>query len=336
VWFLMPDPQPKRVRVAEQLTSPRRVTPRLDEEALRDRLRAIRDDTAQHLDDLLGQLTSTLREQYSITPLEATTAQEAADEIARLAGPSRRVLVNRSVTVAELLPYLEAHGLEVVETYDGQFTHPEQGVDRYWQLQLPSAEAAWEAFRPQTIKLPPPQSGDPSAKLRTSLGVLGVNVIAADDGTVFFVQHFFNISEILEQASQVVLVVGVERVVRDRDAAAFVARAQARYGVLSVALGVPRRGGHSKGELPAGRGLIPSLPARDVQHAPMHVILLDNGRRAWLSDPRYRDLFLCIGCRSCLLECPTPPFIPPNGGERGGGAGGGLDAARLSDGFPAG
>jgi glycerol-3-phosphate dehydrogenase subunit C len=323
VWFLMPDPQPKRVRVAEQLTSPRRVTPRLDEEALRDRLRAIRDDTAQHLDDLLGQLTSTLREQYSITPLEATTAQEAADEIARLAGPSRRVLVNRSVTVAELLPYLEAHGLEVVETYDGQFTHPEQGVDRYWQLQLPSAEAAWEAFRPQTIKLPPPQSGDPSAKLRTSLGVLGVNVIAADDGTVFFVQHFFNISEILEQASQVVLVVGVERVVRDRDAAAFVARAQARYGVLSVALGVPRRGGHSKGELPAGRGLIPSLPARDVQHAPMHVILLDNGRRAWLSDPRYRDLFLCIGCRSCLLECPTPPFIPPNGGERGGGREGG-------------
>jgi glycerol-3-phosphate dehydrogenase subunit C len=309
VWFLMPDPQPKRTRLAEQLTSPHRVAPPLDEEALRHRLRAIRVDTAQHLDDLLGQLTSTLREQYGITPLEATTAQEAADEIARLAGPSRRVLVNHSATVAELLPYLEVHNLEVVETYDGQFRHPEQGVERYWQLELPSAEAAWEAFRPfgqaqdkpQTIKLPPLQSAD--------LGVLGVNVIAADDGSVFFVQHFFNISEILEQASQVVLVVGVERVVRDRDTAMFVARAQARYGVLSVALGVPRRGGHSKGKLPAGRGLTLSPPARDVQHAPMHVILLDNGRRAWLSDPRYRDLFLCIGCRSCLLECPTQPYF---------------------------
>jgi hypothetical protein len=219
VWFLMPDPQPKRMRVAEQLTSPRRVAPPLDEEALCDRLRAIRDDTAQHLDDLLGQLTSTLREQYGITPLEATTAQEAADEIARLAGPSlrpgpstgsggasgqaRRVLVNRSATVAELLPHLEAHGLEVVETYDGQFSHPDQGVERYWQLELPSAEAVWEAFRPQAIKLLWPQSADPSARLKTSIGVLGVNVIAADDGTVFFVQHLFNISEILEQASQV-------------------------------------------------------------------------------------------------------------------------------------
>lgn len=322
VWFLMPDPQPKRVRVAEQLTNPRRAAPPLDEEALRQRLRAIREDTAQHLDDLLGQLMSTLREQYNITPLGATTAQEAADEIARLVGPSRRVLVNRSATVAELLPHLEARGLEVVETYDGQFIHPEQGVERYWQLALPSTEAAWEAFRPYAFKPLSSQSVDPSAGLKTSLGVLGVNVIAADDGTVFFVQHLFNISEILEQASQVVLVVGVEHVVRDRDAAAFVARAQARYGVLSVALGIPRRGGDSKGKLPAGRGLIPSPPARflayaqdkDVQPTPMHVILLDNGRRAWLSDPRYRDLFLCIGCRSCLLECPTQPYF---GGETG-------------------
>jgi len=40
----------------------------------------------------------------------------------------------------------------------------------------------------------------------------------------------------------------------------------------------------------------------------MHAILLDNGRRAWLADPRYRDLFLCIGCRNCLLECPTQPY----------------------------
>jgi glycerol-3-phosphate dehydrogenase subunit C len=260
-------------------------------------LRVIREHTAEHLDGLLGQLTTTLREQYGITPLEAATAQEGADEIARLAGPSRRVLVNRSATVAELLPYLEAHGLEVVETYDGQFRHPEEGVERYWQLELSSAEAAWEAFRPQAIKLPQPQSAD--------IGVLGVNVVAASDGTVFFVQHLFNISEILEQASQAVLVIGVERVVRDRDAALFVARAQARYGALSIALGVPRRGGNNQGDVSAGRSLTPVSPARDVQRAPMHVILLDNGRRAWLSHPRYRDLFLCIGCRSCLLECPT-------------------------------
>ncbi len=310
VWFLMPDPQPKRMRVAEQLTGARRVARPVDEEVLCDRLRAIRVDTAEHLDELLEQLTSTLRERYGVLPLEATTAQEAADEIARLAGSSRRVLVNRSATLAELLPFLKAHGLEVVETYDEQFSHPDQGVERYWQLDLSSAEAAWEAFRPQSICLSPQRSAD--------IGVLGVNVIAAEDGSIFFVQHLFNISEIVERANKVVLVIGVERVVRDRDTALFVAQAQARYGALSVALGVPHRGGAGKGEVPAGRRLTYSPPihdsARYPRQIPMHVILLDNGRRAWLTDPRYRDLFLCIGCRACLFDCPTQPYY---GGEAG-------------------
>jgi glycerol-3-phosphate dehydrogenase subunit C len=310
VWVLMPDPQPKRVRAAERLTSSRRKAPPLDEDALCDRLRAIRVDTTENLDELLGQLTSTLQRQYGVTPLEAATAQDASGEIARLAGSSHRVLVNRSATVAELRPHLEAHGLEVLDTYDGQFIHPDQGVERYWQLGLPSAEATWEAFRSKSIHLSTPQSAD--------IGVLGVNVIAAEDGTVFFVQHLFNISEILERVSQVVLVIGVERVVRGRDAAAFVARAQARYGASSVALSVPRRGGSGKGEVPAGRNLIPSSPAQQVQHVSMqdtpvphrcvHIILLDNGRRAWLSEPHYRDLFLCIGCQACLFECPTQPY----------------------------
>jgi glycerol-3-phosphate dehydrogenase subunit C len=312
---LVPDPRPKRARLAERLAGTCQAALPPDEEALHDRLRSIRTDTAEHLDELLAQLTSTLQEQYGVTPLEATTAQEAADEIARLAGPSRRVLVNRSATVAELLPHLKACGLEVVETYDGQYAHPDQGVERYWQLDLPTAEVAWEAFHPHSIPSPLQQSPD--------IGVLGVNVVAAEDGTVTFVQHLFNISEIVGRVSRVVLVVGVEHVVRDREAATVVARAQARYGALSVALGVPRRGGDREGEVPAGRGLTTSPPARGaarqahqapVPHAPMHVILLDNGRRAWLSDPRYRNLVLCIGCRACQLECPTQPFF---GGETG-------------------
>ena len=304
VLLLMPDPQPKRERVARQLTSPRLAASPLDEAALRDRLHAIRTDTAEHLDQLLRQLTRTLRERYDVAPLEAATAQEAVDEIARLAGSARRVLVNRSATVAELLPHLKARGLEVVETYDGQFTHPDEGVERYWQLELPSPEATWEAFNRRMTVRPGPLD-------ETVVGVLGVNIIAAEDGTVFFVQHLFNISEILGRVGKLVLVVGVERVVRDQDAAVFVARSQALYGTPSVALSVPRRGGAGKGEMPAGRDVTASpspSAARESQQA-THVILLDNGRRAWLSDHRYRDLFLCIGCRSCQFECPTQPYF---------------------------
>ena len=160
---LVPDPRPKRVGLAEQLARPGRAAPPLDEEALRDRLRAIRADTAEHLDELLEQLTSTLQARTGVAPLEASTAREAASEIARLAGPSRRVLVNRSATVAELRPHLQAQGLEVVETYDGQFAHPEQGVERYWQLDLGSAGAAWRAFHPQPVQASPTGSLPTSA-----------------------------------------------------------------------------------------------------------------------------------------------------------------------------
>jgi len=311
VCILVPHPQPKRVRLAGQLAHPDQAAPALDEEALRDRLRTIRVDTAEHVDELLARLRSVLQERTGVAPLAATTAQEAANEIARLAGPSRRVLVNHSATVAELIPHLQAHGLEVVQTYDGQFAHPEHGVERYWQLELISSSAAWQAFCSQTVLT--------SSHLTADIGVLGVNAISAEDGAVHFVQHLDNISQILARASKVVLVVGVEHVARNREAATFVARSQARYGALSVALSVPRRGSKSEAEIPAGEELAPSSALPDIPQAPggrmpARVILLDNGRRAWLSDQRYRDLFLCIGCRGCLFECPTQPYY---GGEKG-------------------
>ena len=312
--ILTPDPKPKRARLAEKLVHPDHTAPHLDEGALRDRLRAVRADTAENLDELLGQLRHTLQARTGALPLEATTAREAAAEIARLAGASRRVLVNRSATVAELVAHLQAQGLEVVQTYDEQYVHPAQGVERYWQLDLVSTQAAWQAFCSQFLQRAP--------HLTAGIGVLGVNAIAAEDGAVFFVQHLSNITEILARASKLVLVVGVDHVARDRDAAALVARAQARYGALSVALCVSRRGSAAEDGTAVQEHTPSTLPPDATVHAAgateqrtdLSVILLDNGRRAWLDDPRYRDLFLCIGCRACLLECPTQPQF---GGETG-------------------
>ena len=55
---------------------------------------------------------------------------------------------------------------------------------------------------------------------------------------------------------------------RDRDAAVLWP-AQARYGLPSVALGVPRRGGDAKDTVPAGTEPPPHRQRRDVQRAPM-------------------------------------------------------------------
>jgi L-lactate utilization protein LutB len=45
---------------------------------------------------------------------------------------------------------------------------------------------------------------------------------------------------------------------------------------------------------------------------PIHLILLDNGRRT-LRSSRYQELLACIGCRACGAECPISQFIDKPG-----------------------
>ncbi len=294
VWLLMPRSDAKRRRVARQLVEKQPVAPPPDDDAIRAQLRPVREDAADNLDALVESLTGTLAG-YGVTVHVAATAAEAAVQVAGIAGPGRRVAVNKSAVVDELRSHLSAHGLAVVDTYDGQYTRPEEGVERYWQLTPPTGEAAWETFaRPRAAR---PETLDGGLT-----GLLGVNAIAAEDGSTFFVQHLHNISETLNRAGQVVLLVGLDKIVRHRAGAELVARAMARFGAASVALGVPERGSTEETPPP-----IPPLTPADEQR--FHVILLDNGRRHLLADARFRDLFLCIGCRACQRECPTFPYF---------------------------
>jgi len=48
-------------------------------------------------------------------------------------------------------------------------------------------------------------------------------------------------------------------------------------------------------------------PSRTGEDGPrqMHLVLLDNGRRAALADPVLREMLLCIRCGACLNICPV-------------------------------
>ncbi len=317
-WLLQPDSGVKAQRVARQLVDKQPQGLPAGDAEIKRQLREVRQDAAGHLDALRAGLAELLAA-AGIAVCQAPTGAAAAGWLASTLGRPGPLVVNRSASVAEIRPELEVAGFSFVEAYDGQYERPEKGIGHYWEITPPTGEAAWEAFAARPAA--------PGGLEDGTVALLGVNAVSAEDGAVFFVQHLRNISETLGRAQKVILLVGLDKIVRDWAAAELVARAMARFGAASIALGVPGRGSR---EVEDGReaASVPPLPASlptppsEAPEGPkvlapgqdVSVILLDNGRSALLADERYRELFLCIGCRACQRECPTFPYF---GGSAG-------------------
>ena len=289
IWVLAPSSNDKRIDTAQRLTRPASAAV-CDDDELRARLRSLRHEALAQQANLWAALQETLATRLGTRPFVAASGREAATQVAALCGPSRRVVVNRSAAVQELLPHLTTLGIAVCETYDDQFASPQKAVQRYWEIVPPEAAAAWGAF----ARFQPRPAPTPEVEY---VALLGVNAIAAADGTICFVQHLNNIGEALARASQVIFLVAANKVVPDAASARLMAQAMARFGAPVVTLGVGRRGG--------GQAVPPSARAlrQDTQ-----VVLLDNGRLDWLDGP-FASLFTCIGCRACAQECPTYPYF---------------------------
>lgn len=301
VWMLNPQSNSKRRMVGQRLTARGSLAADFSEEDIKEKLQAIRSQSAESLEDLVEQLTQTCRQQYGTAVFHADTAQSAAQYVADIATPYRRVAVNRSANVNEMRPALLERGLTVVDSYDQEFEHPEEGIKYYWELEIPEPEGAWESF---ANPRPAPR---PSVSDKT-VAIIGVNTISAADGTVYVVEHLQNITRMLREAEKVVLVVGLDKIAPTAADARFVAQAMGLFGAPSVAMTASSRG--YKGSQTDNDK---SISLNRVNDQKWYVVLLDNHRR-WLLTSQFKSLFTCIGCRACLRECPTFPYLGENPG----------------------
>ncbi len=288
-WLLAPSGSDKRIGVARKLTRPGSGAT-ADDTEMRLRLRALRQECLEQESALQARLGSVLAQRLGGEPLLAADARAAARHVSSICGSARQIVINRSATVQELLPHLAALGIRARETYDDQYVQPTKAARRYWEITLPEPEAAWGA-------LATCQPGPTPAPEVDYVALLGVNAIAADDGAVFFAQHLHNIGEMLARASRLILLVGTNKIAPNAEAAQLITLAIARFGAVSIALSVGTRGSAA-----------PIAPSASATQQQVSVIVLDNGRRAWLDGP-FRSLFTCIGCRACAQECPTFPYF---------------------------
>ncbi len=267
-----------------------RKEPQFDLESLKIQLKAIRQHAQDNHLSLLEQLKGSLSRYPEVKLVSCADAKQAVAYIKQIAGGIDLLSVNKSsVVINELRPELQASGFKTYVRYFKEFEHFEKKIVDYWALPGLHRKGLVESF--DTSKL---ITGLSSSEVRDYLAILGVNAISAEDGSVFFLQHFSNISKDLEQAKKVILVVSLEKIVPDREAALFQTRCMGIFGLESMLLDL--------GPREVEQYDFDGLPIVSGDRE-LHVLILDNGRSTLFRNG-YGQLFLCLDCRACAQQCP--------------------------------
>jgi len=266
-------------------------TPSIDD--IKQQLREIREHARQNINSLVEELQTNLGHQYQQVKVKlAVDNIEAVRYIAEISDGIGIVSTNNSSIVSqELKPGLLANGFTVINSYLDEFEAKKREILDYWDLPGLRDKNLLGTFG-VSLKI----AGLADTDNKKYLALLGVNAIAAEDSTVFFLQHFSNIYDDLKQANKVILVVGLDKIVKSRQDAAFQTKCMGIFGMESVLLDIEPK--PSKPPSIAELSLPPGGKEREL-----HLLLLDNGRTNLLRGD-FSDLFLCIGCRACNQHCP--------------------------------
>jgi L-lactate dehydrogenase complex protein LldF len=276
-------------------------------EALRDRARAIKEATLQHLDQHLERLIDNVERRGGHVHY-ATTSEEARAivlDIARRTG-ARMAVKSKSMATEEihLNEALEAAGITPVETDLGEYII-QLAHERPSHIIAPAihktkgqvAELFARELKRETQPDPEVLTRIARAELRekfleADLGISGANFGVADTGTVVLVTNEGNGRMVTSLPRVHVAVMGVEKVIPSMtDLAVFLAilaksATGQKLSVYTSLVNGPRRGGELEGP------------------EEFHLVLLDNGRIRQIAGP-LREALDCLRCGACLNVCPV-------------------------------
>jgi Fe-S oxidoreductase len=297
VLLMEPDTLLKRRHLAEILTRGG-AEDRLRPEQMWQRLGEIRDYTLSHLDELCSRFLASLKTYPETTMVVAASAQEALEAV-RGVSKCSRIAVNQSALVLrELVPLLKSAGFSVLQSYYDECRTSECYFSEYRETSMLEPDMSLSSFRSSSDLVEVRQSSIQKHGIKDFVGLLGVNAVSAD-GAVVLLQHTENIRKIFEHAREVILVIGLDKVVRNLEDAIFQTKCSAVLGYRAMAAEIARpvEAQEKADSLPFETGLVETS-------GKIHMILLDNGRRELLHS-QYKSLLACISCRACNYYCPA-------------------------------
>lgn len=265
-------------------------------------LKDIRENTLTSLDSLKERFIKSALQGKSAGIFFAASVADAASYIERAAGQHKALAINRASVISELRPLLEKTGFKLINTYLAGYASeddPEKILNDYWQLPTVSPEAAYNSFDIQRLEL--------FHTRKDYTAILGVTAASAEDGSIYFLQHTSNVGAMLQEASQLIIIVGLEKIVERKEDALLQTKLMGAFGLESVVLDLER---------PGPSEAVSQLENLTVSDSPpeIHIILLDNGRSRLARDPGFRELLRCISCRACAKHCPTHEYFCANSG----------------------
>lgn len=275
-----------------------------DFEGQRQRLAAVKDDVIAHQPEYLAQFRQAA-EAAGCTVIEAAAGSDAVRYIADLAtsrGVSN-VIKSKSMVSEEidLNEGLEAVGLHVVETDLGE-----------WIVQLAGERPAHiigpalHKNRRQVAELLGKATGqtvdaeDIGDQVRVAqetlrqeflggqIGISGANAIIAETGSVVLVTNEGNAELVTSLPPVHVVLVGIEKLLPTFEDA-----------VLELGLLAPSASAQ------AATAYVTWITGPDAPDREVHIVLLDNGRRAMRESPLFKDALRCIRCGACSNICPS-------------------------------
>lgn len=274
---------------------------------LRDKARAIKDETLAHLDEHILTLEQSIKARGG----HVHFADDGADAIAIVKQIIRdrgvqRIVKSKSMVTEEihLNRHLEETGLEVTETDFGEFIIQVAG-ERPSHLVGPALHKTAEEMRDvlsETFHVPLTKEPHVMAQFargylrekfaQADMGITGGNFLVAETGTVVLISNEGNARLTTSVPRIMVSIVGIEKVIpKLSDLPIFLkvlARAATgqKLSIYTSMITGPRRPGEADGP------------------EEFHLVLLDNGRSRILGSPMRESLF-CIRCGACLNICPV-------------------------------
>jgi L-lactate dehydrogenase complex protein LldF len=274
---------------------------------LRDKARAIKDETLAHLDAHIEQLERAVIARGGQVHFadNGADAVEIVQQIVRERGV-KRIVKSKSMVTEEihLNKHLEESGVEVTETDFGEFIIQVAG-ERPSHLVGPALHKTAEEmctllserFNVPLTKEPHVMAQFARGYLRqkfaeADMGITGGNFLVAETGTVVIISNEGNARLTSSVPRILVSIVGIEKVIpKLADLPIFLkvlARAATgqKMSIYTSLVNGPRKPGEIDGP------------------EEFHLVLLDNGRSRILGSPMRESLF-CIRCGACLNICPV-------------------------------